>query len=95
LSYLNKQFVKTADSASIGTAVYNSTTIAAPPSNYPQTQTVQENFMFFVNGQYIEHSAIVSFLQVGSNAVLTVNTSLLGFSLDSDDEVVAVGKFDS
>jgi len=95
LTYLNKQFQKTADTVTSDTATWNNVTIAGPPADYPQTQDVKENFIFFVNGAHLEHSAITSFVQSGANAILTVDTTALGYSLDSNDEVIAVGKFDA
>lgn len=51
------------------------------------------NFTFFVNGQYVEPAAIVSFTDYGSSSTLIIDASQLGYSLDTTDTVVGVGKF--
>jgi hypothetical protein len=99
--YLNKQFVKTANTivqdagGGNSTATFSGVTIATVPLEYPQTQGQKENFTIFCNGQYIDHAAISSFSQSGADIVLTVNTGSLGYSLNTTDTVVAVGKFNS
>ena len=95
LTYLNKQFAKTADIVTPTTATWNNVSIASPPAEYPQLQFVKENFMFFVNGAFLEQSAILSFVQSGPNVILTIDALALGYSLDVNDEVVAVGKFEA
>jgi hypothetical protein len=93
LSYLNKQFVKQSSTITVpDTVTWSGVTIDSPPAEWPLTPGAQP-FIFFINGQLIEPSAIVSFSQVGSDAVLVVNTTLLGYSLGTTDEIVAVGKF--
>jgi len=61
------------------------------PSPLPATSI--DNFMFFCNGVLIEKTAITSFVQSGSTSILTVNPSLLGYSLGSEDEIIGIGKF--
>ena len=51
-------------------------------------------FIFFINGQYMEHDAI-EIQQAGSNFLLKVNTDSIGYSLEADDEIIAQGKFNS
>lgn len=51
------------------------------------------NFTFFINGQYIEPTAISSFTDYGSYSTLILNTTSLGYTLESDDVFVGVGKF--
>jgi hypothetical protein len=50
-------------------------------------------FTFYVNGQFLEKSAITSFTQSSGLTTLTVNTGLLGFSFASSDAVIGIGKF--
>lgn len=64
---------------------------AVAPSGLPATGL--DNFTFFANGQYIEKTAIVSFSQVGSTSVLVIDPTILTFSFESTDLVIAVGKF--
>jgi hypothetical protein len=43
----------------------------------------------------IELAAIVSFTEMEGITTLVINETELGFELDSTDEVVAIGKFNS
>jgi hypothetical protein len=62
------------------------------PTGLPTTSIL--NFTFFVNGQLIEPAALTSFVDNGNGtSTLTVNTTQLGYSLNSTDEVVSIGKF--
>jgi hypothetical protein len=92
LTYLNTNIQK------LGTFV-NSTTITfnsgwlSPPAGLAAT-TVND-FSIFVNGQLIELAAIVSFTQSSGTTTLVIDSIELGFSFDSNDEVIAIGKFNS
>ena len=50
--------------------------------------------MFFVNGQMMEHDAL-TVAQSGSLFLLKIDNDSLGYDLDSKDEVIAWGKFNS
>jgi hypothetical protein len=63
----------------------------AAPSTLPATSI--DNFIFSCNGQLIEKSAIISFSEVSGGSELTVNVPLLGYSFESDDVIIAIGKF--
>ena len=65
---------------------------ASAPTGY--TATSENDFIFFINGQYMEHDAL-TIQQAGSNFLLIVNTSGIGYTLESDDEILAIGKFNS
>jgi len=92
VSYLNTN--KSVERTSISvpdTAIFTANFLPAP-LGLPATGV--SNFTFFVNGLYIEPSAIVSFTNTSSNVcTLVVNTAELGFTLQADDELVAIGKF--
>jgi hypothetical protein len=91
-SYLRKQYVKKASSISIpSTASFTAVTASAPTG---LTATSEDDFIFFINGQYMEHDAL-AIQQVGSTFHLIVNTDSIGYSLESDDEIIASGKFNS
>ena len=91
-SYLRKQYVKKASSISIpSTASFTAVTASAPTG---MTATSEDDFIFFINGQYMEHDAL-AIQQAGSTFHLIVNTSSIGYNLESDDEVIAWGKFNS
>ena len=90
--YLRKQYVKKASSISVpSTASFTAVTASAPSG---LTATSEDDFIFFINGQYMEHDAL-TIQQAGSTFHLIVNTSSIGYDLESDDEVIAWGKFNS
>ena len=92
-TYLRKQFVKISSGISNdSTASFNSVATASAPTGY--TATSENDFIFFINGQYMEHDAL-TIQQAGSNFLLKVDTSGIGYILESDDEILGIGKFDS
>tara|TARA_S200002703_G_scaffold160082_2_gene176663 strand:+ start:2465 stop:3670 length:1206 start_codon:yes stop_codon:yes gene_type:complete len=93
LTYLNTSKTLLASLITIpDTAVFNAGFLAAP-SGLPTTSAA--NFQFYVNGQLVEPAAITSFVDNGDGtSTLVIDTSELGFTLASSDEILAVGKFD-
>ena len=64
------------------------------PAPMGMPTTTLANFSFFINGQYVEPSAIVSFTNPSPGVcILVINPSQLGFTLAYADEIVAIGKF--
>lgn len=57
--------------------------LTMPPTNASQ-------FTFFVNGQFVEPSSVSSFTD---GSTLALNTAALGYTLEPDDVVLAIGKF--
>jgi len=90
-SYFRKQFVKTSSTITTATASFTAVTASAPIS---LTATGENDFVFFVNGQYMEHDAL-QVEQSGSVFLLKVDNDSIGYDLESDDEILAIGKFDS
>ena len=90
-SYFRKQFVKTSSTITTATASFIAVTASAPIS---LTATGENDFVFFVNGQYMEHDAL-QVEQSGSVFLLKVDNDSIGYDLESDDEILAIGKFDS
>jgi hypothetical protein len=91
LTYLatNKQLQGTFVNTS--TITFNGIWLSSP-AGLPATNV--DNFSFFANGNFIEKSAIVSFVTDGiSTSTLVVNPSLLGYGFDSGDLVLGIGKF--
>lgn len=92
LIYLNTNIQK------LGTYV-NSTTITfasgwlTAPSTLPATSI--NNFSIFCNGTLIEIAAIISFTESGGVTTLIIDSSELGYSFSSTDEVIAIGKFNN
>jgi hypothetical protein len=90
LNYLitNKQVIAT--SKTNNTATFPSGWLSAP-SGLPATS--QDSFTFFVNGNFVEKTAIISFTDNGTTSTLTLNTTILGYELDINDLVLGIGKF--
>ena len=87
--YLRKQFVKKAASISIpSTASFTALTASAPVG---MTATNEQDFVFFINGQYMEHDAL-TIKQTGSSLLLLVDTDSIGYSLEADDEIIALNR---
>ena len=90
-TYLRKQFYKTSNSITNPTASFAAVTASAPAG---YTATNEDDFLFFINGQYMEHDAL-TIEQSGSVFLLQVDTDGIGYDLESDDEIIAIGKFNS
>ena len=84
---------------------FKSSTTISPPStasfvgvvtaSAPDTllATNENDFIFFINGQYMEHDAL-TIQQVSSTTfLLKVDNDSIGYDLETDDEIVALGKF--
>ena len=91
-SYLRKQYVKKASSITVPATASFSAVTASSPSGI--TATIEDDFIFFLNGQYMEHDALI-IQQAGSTFKLLVDNSSIGYDLESDDEIIAWGKFNS
>ena len=91
-TYLRKTFFKKNTSITgVSTASFNAVTASAPSG---LSATNENDFVFFINGQYMEHDAI-TIQQSSTTFLLKVDNSSIGYDLESDDEIIAVGKFDS
>jgi hypothetical protein len=90
--YTRKQFVKR-NTTLIGdsTASFSAVTASAPSG---MTATTEDDFLFFLNGQYMEHDAL-TIQQATSTFYLKVDTDSIGYVLESDDEIIAWGKFNA
>ena len=65
---------------------------AIAPAGLPTNNI--DNFNFFINGQYLERNAIISWTDDGlSTSTLVIDPAVLSFSFDSTDLILAVGKF--
>ena len=90
--YLRKSFIHTGSFTSANTSSFNAITASAPSG---LTSTTENDFMFFINGMLIENDALEIVQKTSTNLELRLNTSELGYSLESDDEVIGFGKFNS
>ena len=89
--YLRKSFVHTGSFISTSTSSFTAVTASAP-SGY--TTTNEDDFMFFINGQLMEHDAL-TVQQSSSYFYLKVDNDSIGYDVASTDEIVAWGKFNS
>jgi hypothetical protein len=94
LTYISTNKTKVATSITPNIATFGNTAFLQPSAESGLPATSVANFAFFANGVNIPANAIISFVQSGANTVLTVDTSILDYTLDSQDEITAVGKFE-
>ena len=92
LAYLRKSFTHTGSFTSANTSSFTAVTASAPSG---VTGTTENDFIFFVNGMMIENDALEIVQKTSTNLELRLNTSELGYTLESDDEVIGFGKFNS
>ena len=91
LLYINSKKQLQADIINIpDTFIFTGASILQPTSLLPQTTIA--NFEFYVNGQNVP-SSLASFNSYTGGVSVTFNTSLLGYNLETDDEIIAIGKF--
>ena len=91
LEYLRKSFTKVGTVTNSSTASFSAVTASSPGI---LTNTSEVDFMFFNNGMLMEYNAI-QIQQAGSNLLLKVDNNSIGYDLESGDEIVACGKFNS
>jgi hypothetical protein len=93
LNYLNANVPKTADTITVpNTAIFTGASLLQPPVGSSLPPTSVDSFYYYINGQNISPD-LVTLVEAGGNVTLTFNTASLGFSLESIDEVIAIGKF--
>ena len=92
LAYLRKSFTHTGSFTSANTSSFTAVTASAPSG---VTGTTENDFIFFVNGMMIENDALEIVQKTSTNLELRLDTSELGYTLESDDEVIGFGKFNS
>ena len=92
-TYLRKNFYKSSAGISgSNTASFTALTASAPSG---MTSTSENDFVFFINGQYMEHDAISIEQKNSTEFLLKVDTDSIGYELESNDEVLGIGKFKS
>jgi len=92
-TYLRKNFYKSSAGISgSNTASFTALTASAPAG---VTSTSENDFVFFINGQYMEHDAISIQQKNSTEFLLKVDTNSIGYELESDDEILGIGKFNS
>ena len=91
-SYIRKQYVKKSNSILDNVTASFSAITATAPTGVDATN--ENDFIFFINGQYMEHDAL-TIQQRASNFYLKVDSDSIGYELETDDEIIAWGKFNS
>jgi hypothetical protein len=92
LLYINTKKSLQADIITVpNTFIFTGASKLQPTSILPPTTIA--NFEFYVNGQNVP-SSLAQFddSYIGGISVI-LNTSLLGYNLEIDDEIIAIGKF--
>jgi|LakMenEpi03Aug12_release.lakeMendotaPanAssembly.Ray.scaffolds.fasta_scaffold117212_3 hypothetical protein len=90
ITYLDTNKSVTGTNQSPTTVVFPAGWLTAPT---PLPPTDIDNFIFFVNGQYVEKTSIVSFTTDGYTSTLVINPNLLQYTLEESDTIIATGKF--
>ena len=90
--YLRKSFVHTGSFVNSATSSFTAITASSPTS---MTSTTENDFMFFINGMVMENDALTIEQKGSTNLELRIDTDALGYILDSSDEVIGFGKFNS
>jgi hypothetical protein len=89
--YMRKNFNKSATSVSNNTASFTAVTASSPDG---MTSTTENDFIFFHNGNAMEHDAL-SIEQSGSQFLLKVNPNSIGYEITSNDTIKAWGRFNA
>jgi hypothetical protein len=93
LTYLNANKPLKADTITVpNQALFTGAAILNPDPVSTLPATTINNFVFYVNGQYVP-SAFASFVTDLNGVRVQFNTGSIGYSLETDDEVIAIGKF--
>jgi hypothetical protein len=90
IAYLNTNKTVTGTFVSANTVTFPNGFLPAP-IGIPATSV--SNFTFFVNGQYVEATSIVSFTDNITSSTLVLNTTALQYNLEASDVIIGVGKF--
>jgi hypothetical protein len=92
IAYLNTNKAIERDSVVVPDTVLFAANFLAAPTGLPTTSLA--NFTFFINGNFVENTAIISFVDNGNGtSTLTINPIVLGYELDTNDLVLGMGKF--
>jgi hypothetical protein len=93
LIYLGAIVAKKASTVNSTTAIFSPASILSIPVGSSLPPTTKMNFIFYVNGVFLPHDYVTSFVDNGNNTcTLTIDVNGLGYYL-TDKEVTAIGKF--
>jgi len=94
LTYLNTNSAKKADTITIpNQALFTGATILDPDPASSLPATTVNNFIFYINGQYVPTSFVSFVVPEALGVRIQFNTTSIGYTLEADDEVIAIGKF--
>ena len=94
LTYLNTNSAKKADTITIpNQALFTGATILDPDPASSLPATTVNNFIFYINGQYVPTSFVNFVVPEALGVRIQFNTTSIGYTLEADDEVIAIGKF--
>jgi len=92
IAYINTNKTEKADTITVNTAIFVGAAILQPPTGSTLPATTVNNFTFYINGQYVP-SSLITLVEAGGNTTATFDVVGLGYSLETDDEVIAIGKW--
>jgi hypothetical protein len=93
LVYLNTNKPLKADIITVPNQfTFTGASLLNPPTGSQLPRTTISNFTIYVNGQYIP-STFASIVGETGDIVMQIITGSIGYSLETDDEVIAIGKF--
>jgi len=93
VTYINTNIVKIANIVNApNSVVFSGAHILQPPANSGLPETTINNFTVFINGQYVP-SSLITLFEGETDTTFTFDTNGLGYVLETDDEVVAIGKW--
>ena len=91
-TYLGVSKTIYATTVTSNTVTFSSAAFLSAPSPLPPTN--KNSFTYFVNGQLVDTNSVTSFTDNGNGTcTLVLNTGSLGYTLISNDQVIAIGKF--
>ena len=73
-------------------AIFTGAALLQPSVDSSLPPTTVSNFIFYVNGQYVPTSFVLLDSEIGG-VTFQFLTGSIGYSLETDDEVIAIGKF--
>jgi hypothetical protein len=73
-------------------AMFTGAVLLQPSVDSALPRTTVNNFVFYVNGQYVPTSFVSIDSEIGG-VTFQFSTGSIGYSLETDDEVIAIGKF--
>ena len=91
LLYINTKKQLQADTITANTAQFTGVSILQPSLDILGI-TTKFSFEYYINGQNVS-PLLVELITGGGNVIFTFNTTQLGYLLETDDEIIAIGKF--